>query len=89
MCGVISVAKYVSFVNQNENNSAITTDGQYIYLYISIQQRGAMIKIGTGANPDTVAGKVYLHVPTDREGEVTWVYCQGKLWTRRANEELG
>jgi hypothetical protein len=34
--GVISMAKYVSFVNQNENNSSITTDGEFIYLYISI-----------------------------------------------------
>ena len=86
--GVISIAKYVSFVNLNENNSSITTDGDYIYLYISITQRGSMFKIGTGENK-TIAGKVYLNVPTEREGEVTWVYCQGKLYSRRANEELG
>jgi hypothetical protein len=47
-----------------------------------------MYKIGTGEG-GTLAGKVYLHVPTDREGEITWVYCQGKLYSRRANEELG
>jgi len=34
--GVVAMAKYVSFVNINENNSSITTDGDYIYLYISI-----------------------------------------------------
>ena len=47
-----------------------------------------MYKIGTG-EAGTLAGKVYLNVPTDREGEITWVYCQGKLYSRRANEELG
>ena len=72
----------------NENNSSITTDGDYIYLYISITQRGGMYKIGTGEN-NTLAGKVYLHTSTEREGEVAWVYCQGKLYSRRANEELG
>lgn len=47
-----------------------------------------MYKIGTGEN-NTLAGKVYLHTSTEREGEVSWVYCQGKLYSRRANEELG
>lgn len=47
-----------------------------------------MFKIGTGEN-NTIAGKVYLSAVADREGEVTWVYCQGKLYSRRANEELG
>ena len=86
--GVIAIAKYASFVNSNENNSSITTDGDYIYLYVSIAQRGGMYKIGTGES-NTIAGKVYLHTATEREGEVTWVYCQGKLYARRANEELG
>ena len=86
--GVISIAKFISFVNQNEHNSSITTDGEYIYLYIGLTQRGGMYKIGTGEK-GTVAGKVYLHVTTDREGDVTWVFCNGKLYSRRANEELG
>ena len=34
--GVISIAKYISFANLTENNSSITTDGDYIYLYISV-----------------------------------------------------
>ncbi|CDW79829.1 hect domain and rcc1-like domain-containing protein [Stylonychia lemnae] len=86
--GLISIAKYISFNNINENNCSITTDGLYIYLLISIAQRACMYKIGTGEN-GTLAGKIYLNVPTDREGEITWVYCQGKLYSRRANEELG
>lgn len=49
-----------------------------------------MFKIGTGEQ-DTEAGRVYAQASAaDREGEVTWVYCQGKLWARRVNEgELG
>ena len=53
------MAKFVSFGGQNENNSSITTDGDYIYLYISISQRGGLYKIGTGEN-GTIAGKVYV-----------------------------
>ena len=34
-CGVISIAKYISFVNLNEYYSSLTTDGDYLYLYIS------------------------------------------------------
>ena len=75
-------------VNLNENNSSLTTDGTYLYLSITAPQRGQLLKIGTGEN-DTVAGKVYLQVPSEREGDITWVYCQGKLYSRRANEELG
>eukprot|EP00347_Sterkiella_histriomuscorum_P020695 403336831 len=86
--GVISIAKHFSVVNLNENCASITTDGKYIYLLISIAQRGCMYRIGTGEQ-NTIAGKVYLSVPTEKEGEITWVYCQGKLYSRRANEELG
>ena len=49
-----------------------------------------MYKIGTG-EAGTMAGRVYLsaNVP-EKEGEVTWVHCQGKLWARRVNEgDLG
>jgi hypothetical protein len=44
-----------------------------------------MYKIGSG-EAGTVAGKIYSNANGDREGEVTWVYCQGKLWARRVNE---
>lgn len=47
-----------------------------------------MYKIGTGEN-GTVAGKIYHQRPTDREGDVAWVYCKGRLYTRRVNEEIG
>jgi hypothetical protein len=57
-------------------------------MFVSIPQRGGMYKIGTGEN-DTIAGKVYLSVPSDKDGDVTWVFCQNKLYMRRAQEELG
>ena len=72
----------------SSRNTSITTDGQYLYLYIGHSQRGAMYKIGTG-EAGTIAGKVHLHVSTDREGDVTWVHCQGKLYSRRKDDEFG
>ena len=69
-------------------NTSITTDGTYLYLYIATSQRGRMYKLGTGEG-GTVAGRRYVEVPTDREGDVTWVYCQGRLYSRRTNEEFG
>jgi hypothetical protein len=85
--GVISIAKYVSFVNLSEFSSSLTIDNEgYLYLWISIPTRGTMFKIGTGDN-GTVAGKVYVTAPyPEKEGEVTWVFCQGKLFARRVNE---
>jgi hypothetical protein len=74
-------------VNLTEFTSSLTVDNEgYLYLWISIPNRGAMYKIGTGEN-DTVPGKVYLTQPyPEKEGEVTWVYCSGKLYARRINE---
>ena len=49
-------------------------------------QRGCMYRIGTG-EANTIPGKVYFHALTsDKEGEATWVFCQGKLYARRVNE---
>jgi hypothetical protein len=47
-----------------------------------------MYKIGTGATNATIAGKIYIEKKTNREGSVSWTYCQGKLFSRRVNEEL-
>ena len=48
-----------------------------------------MMKVGTGSNSKTIAGKVYLEKKHDRESEVSWVYCNGKLFARRLKDELG
>lgn len=34
--GVFSMAKYVSFAQQNEHNTSITTDGEYLYMFVAI-----------------------------------------------------
>lgn len=47
-----------------------------------------MYKIGTGLN-GTVAGHVYLNSRCREEGNVTWAYCQGKLYLRKAGDKLG
>ncbi len=80
------MAKFDSFVNLTEFNSSITVDNEgFLYLWVSLATRSQMYKIGSGES-GTVAGKVYFNANCDREGEVTWVYCQGKLWARRVNE---
>jgi len=86
--GVFGIASQFSTHGQLENNTTITSDGKYLYLYIGIHQRSYMYKIGTGEQ-NTIAGKVYLSVPTTRDGDITWVHCQGKLYSRRVNEEFG
>mmetsp|Transcript_28540 Transcript_28540/g.43142 ORF Transcript_28540/g.43142 Transcript_28540/m.43142 type:complete len:160 (+) Transcript_28540:377-856(+) len=87
--GLFSVAKFVSFAQQHEHNTSITTDGDYIYMYLAIPQKVMMYKIGTGSSDATVPGKIYLEKKCDREGDVSWVFCRGVLYARRVNEEFG
>jgi len=47
-----------------------------------------MFKIGTGEN-NTIPGKVYLHVQSDKEMAGQWVYCKSKLYLRRYKDEPG
>ena len=47
-----------------------------------------MYKIGTGM-AGTLAGRVYLSVRSRKEGNMTWAYCRGKLYMRRAGEAIG
>jgi hypothetical protein len=47
-----------------------------------------MYKIGTGMN-GTLAGRVYLSTRSKKEGNLTWAHCRGKLYMRRAGEEMG
>ena len=87
--GVFSVAKFVSFAQMNEFNTSIATDGDYIYLYLAVPMKPMMYKIGTGTSDKTIAGKIYLSKKAEKEGDVCWTYCQGRLYFRRANEEFG
>lgn len=44
-----------------------------------------MYKIGTGEK-GTVPGKVYLYAKGDKDLAGTWVYCKGKLYLRKYND---
>ena len=66
----------------------MTTDGEYLYLCMSQSQSANMFKIGTGER-GTVAGRVTLSQPIEREGDLSWVYCQGRLYARRNNVDFG
>lgn len=65
-----------------KNNTSLTSDGTYIYMLIGLEKNACMYKIGTGFN-GTLAGSVYLSVRSKREGNVTWAYCQGKLYMKK------
>jgi len=71
-----------------EKNTSITCDGTYLYLAIGVHKRAQLYKIGTGQN-DSTPGKVYLSTSLDREGDITWVFCSGKLYLRRSSDEFG
>lgn len=58
-------------------------------MFVAIPQKAMMYKIGTGSTDSTLAGKIYIEKKADREGDVSWTYCQGKLFSRRVNEEFG
>jgi hypothetical protein len=68
----------------------ITTDGKYLYIYISAIN-GGMFKIGTGQE-DTRAGKIYLekqiHFPIGTKvDEVNWVYLKGKIYLKSSSKD--
>lgn len=47
-----------------------------------------LYKIGTGMQ-GTLAGRVYLSRQGQHEGQVTWAFCKGKLYLRRAGDPIG
>ena len=57
-------------------------------MLIGQEKRAAMYKIGTGM-AGTLAGKVYLTTGSKKEGNMTWAFCRGKLYMRRAGEPIG
>lgn len=72
----------------NSNNTSITSDGAYIYLLIGQEKREMMYKIGSGMR-GTIAGRVYLSKSAQREGQMTWAYCRGRLYMRLAGGKVG
>ncbi len=66
---------------------SITTDGKYLYVYVSAVN-GGMYKFGTGNN-GTTSGKLYfeksIHFPIGSKlEEINWVYLKGKLYLKSA-----
>jgi len=47
-----------------------------------------MMKVGTGDN-GSQAGRVYSKVETSDTSEVTWVYCKGKLYSKKTSDPFG
>lgn len=47
-----------------------------------------MFKIGSGVG-NTTAGRVTAQYTIEKEGDLSWVYCQGKLYGRRNNSDFG
>ena len=67
------IAKFNLFESVSHNSTSITTDGKYLYLYISASN-GGMYKIGTG-HGRTIEGKVYLEAPVSgRQENISWIY---------------
>lgn len=87
MSGVFGIASQFIQQGMNDRNSSITTDDTYLYLYVSIQTRSFMMKIGTGTNSD--AGRVYIKVDTNDTCDVTWVHCKGKLYSKKQTDPFG
>lgn len=56
---------------------------------MAVPQKAMMYKIGTGSNEKTIAGKIYIEKKSEKDGEIAWTYCDGKLFLRRVNEEFG
>lgn len=82
--GGFGIMKKLHFQKQNYYYNSMTTDGQYLYLFVSAAY-GGMFKIGTGENSE--AGRVYLHQPVSKVEEVSWVYLKGKLYLRSSGKE--
>lgn len=86
--GKFSVAHHGTFSkNQTPWNTSVTTDSEFLYLYIGTQN-GGMYKIGTG-ECGTTSGKVYLYSPHEKVEDANWVHCRGKLYLRGGSKELG
>lgn len=69
---------------------SVTTDGQYLYVYVSAIN-GGMFKFGNGNN-GTIAGKLYLEKQLNlpigtKPEEVNWVYLKDKLYLKTSNKD--
>ena len=53
----------------------MTTDGEFLYLYVVQSQTANMYKIGSGLSGTATAGKVFASLQVEKEGDLAWVHC--------------
>lgn len=85
---VFGIANLFPVSNLNTRNISLTSDGSYLYLAIGVTKRAFLFKIGSG-EMNTIPGKVYVQTPLERDGDLTWVYCNSKLYLRYVSGEIG
>ncbi|KAL4466976.1 hypothetical protein ABPG74_010573 [Tetrahymena malaccensis] len=83
--GGFKVSSFQQFYKQSFFTTSMTTDGTYLYIYISSAD-GGIYKIGTGNN-NTIPGKVYVSQQVSKSEEVCWVYLKGSLYLRTSTKE--
>ena len=88
LSGVFGIAKQFYNSRLTNKNASLTTDGEYLYLYAVQSQQAFMYKIGSGIGT-TTAGRVYISTQVEKEGDLSWVYCTGRLYARRNNVDFG
>ena len=76
--------------NNGYSYFSVTTDGTYLYIYISAVN-GGMFKVGTGKE-STTAGKIYLEKEihsqvNSKSDEVSWVFLKDKLYLKTSSKD--
>ena len=75
MTGVFGIAKQFHNSRLTNKNVSITTDGEFLYLYVVQSQTANMYKIGSGLSGTATAGKVFASLQVEKEGDLAWVHC--------------
>ncbi|KAL4510149.1 hypothetical protein ABPG72_010342 [Tetrahymena utriculariae] len=83
--GGFKVSSFQQFCKQSFFTTSMTTDGTYLYIYISSAD-GGIYKIGTG-NDNTIPGKVYVSQQVSKQEEICWIYLKGSLYLRTSTKE--
>ncbi|EAR96982.2 HECT domain and RCC1-like domain protein (macronuclear) [Tetrahymena thermophila SB210] len=83
--GGFKVSSFQQFYKQSFFTTSMTTDGTYLYIYISSAD-GGIYKVGTGNN-NTIPGKVYASQQVSKQEEICWTYLKGSLYLRTSTKE--
>ena len=88
LSAVFGIGKQFHNTRLTNKSVSLTTDGEHLYMYLSHSNSGHMYKIGTGEK-GTIAGRVTIAQTVEKEGDLCWVYCNGRLYARRNNTDFG